>query len=143
VPDSSAIDQALVDKLLADATLTALMPGGVHVDEATAGLMQFVIVSLADEQDTPIFEGRGAEDALYLVEARESSQVVGTKNIKGAAARIDALLELGTLTIAGYSLLVIRRVGRVRLTEVDAVDTSIRWQRRGGRYQVMTAPILT
>lgn len=142
MPDSSAIDQALVDTLRADATLTTLMPGGVWMDEGPAGLTQFIIVSLVSGDDTPIFEGRGVEDVRYMVKAVERSSVP-TKNIKAAAARIDALLELGTLTIAGYAFQVMRRESRIRTTEVDDADNSIRWAHRGGQYQVVVAPILT
>lgn len=145
MPDSQAVDQALVDRLLADSGVggvAALMPGGVYIDEAPAGSTQFVIVSLVTEHDEPIFGGRAHEDALYLVKAVELS-TVGVKNIKAATARIDALLDPqpplppATLAIAGYGLMVMRRVERVRMTEVDGVDPSIRWQHRGGRYQVM------
>lgn len=148
MPDSSAIDQALIDKLLGDATLMALMPDGVHVDEAPAGKTQFVIVSLVDAHDTPIFEGRGTETGLYLVKAVERS-TVAVKNIKAAAARIDALLDpqpplpRATLTITGYGLQLLRRESRLRMLEVDDADSSIRWQHRGGRYEVVAAPIGT
>lgn len=154
MPDSSDVDAALVAKLLGDSALMALMPDGVFMDEAGLSIApgggsskRFVIVSLVDEHDEPIFEGRASEDALYLVEARALSVIngapLGPTVMKQAAARIDALLELGTLTIPGYGLLVMRRVARVRLIDVDEVDSSIRWFRRGGRYQVMVAPILT
>jgi hypothetical protein len=36
--------------------------------------------------------------------------------------------------------MVMRRRSRIRLTDVDQVDPSIRWFHRGGRYQVMVAP---
>lgn len=142
--DSSEIEAALVAKLQGDATLAAQAQSGqfVFMDEAPAGASRFVIVSLVDEHDVPVFEGRGFEDAVYLVVARELS-TVPVKNIKAAAARIDALLEMGTLTIPGYGLMVMRRVERVRMTEVDEVDSSLRWQHRGGRYQVMAAPAST
>jgi hypothetical protein len=139
MPDSSDVDAALVAKLGTDAALLALCPDGVFVDEAPSGSTRFVIVSLIDAHDEPMLGGRAFEDALYLVEARMLSTVAGA-NIKGAAARIDALLEMGTLTITGYTLMVMRRVERVRLTEVDEHDSSIRWYRRGGRYQVMVSP---
>jgi hypothetical protein len=145
--DSSDVDQALVTKLQADAALAALMPAGafVFVDEAPPDSTQFVIVSLVDAHDEPIFGGRAFEDAVYLVKVVELS-TVAVKNSKAAAARIDVLLDPqpplapATLTIAGYGLMVLRRVGRVRMTEVDGVDSSIRWYHRGGRYQVMVAP---
>lgn len=134
--DSSDIDQALVAKLSADATLLALMPNNVYVDEAPAGSTKFVIVSLVAEFDEHQFGSRAFEDATYLVKAVElKGAAVG--NIKAAAARIDALLDHGTLTIPGYALMAMRRVERVRFTEVDEQDESIRWFHRGGRYQVI------
>lgn len=151
--DSSDVDQALMDKLKADTTLASLMPDGVFMDEAGKSIVsggnstRFVIVSLVDEHDQPMFGGRAFEDALYLVKAVELSSAV--KNIKAAAARIDELLDPqpplppATLEVPGYGLMTMRRQARVRATEVDEVDTSIRWQHRGGRYQVMVAPAST
>jgi len=135
--DSSDIDNALVTKLAADATLLALCPNGVYVDEAPPGSTRFVIVSLVDENDEGIFGARAIEDALYQVEAQMLTTAGG--NIKAAAARIDALLEQGTLTVAGYSVMALFRESRIRLTEVDAVDNSIRWLRRGGNYRLVVS----
>jgi hypothetical protein len=59
--------------------------------------------------------------------------------VKAAAARIDALLEQGTLTVSGYSLMALFRESRIRLTEVDAADPSIRWLRRGGNYRLVVS----
>jgi hypothetical protein len=139
MPDSSAIDQALVAKLGSDATLLSLCPNGVYVDEAPPGSKQFVIVSLVIATDESEFGGRGFEDVLYLVKAVELS-TVATKNIRAAAARIDDLLEDGELSIPGYSLMVMQRTERIRMTEVDEMDASIRWFHRGGRYQVVVSP---
>jgi len=138
MPDSSDIDAAIVTKLQTDATLAALLQSGtsVFVDEAPSGATQFVIVSLVDEVDEPQFGGRAFEDALYLVKAVELS-TVAVKNIKAAAARIDALLEQGSLTVTGYSLALLRREARIRITEVDDVDSSIRWAHRGGHYRIV------
>ena len=138
MPDSSDIDAAIVTKLQSDATLAALLQSGtsVFVDEAPSGATQFVIVSLVDEVDEPQFGGRAFEDALYLVKAVELS-TVAVKNIKAAAARIDALLEQGSLTVTGYSLALLRREARIRITEVDDVDSSIRWAHRGGHYRIV------
>jgi hypothetical protein len=148
--DSSDIDQALVDKLAADEALMALMPDGVFLDEAgrsfvtgSSNCTRFVIVSLVDEHDTPVFEGRSSEDNLYAVKAVELKPAIGSGNVKAAAARIDALLDPqgsgGSLTIAGYGLLVMRRRERIRMLDVDSKDETIRWNHRGGRYQVMVA----
>lgn len=143
-PDASDIDAALVALLLNDAALMALAPDGVFMDEAGPSIVdggsakRFVLVSLVDAHDEPMFGGTAFDDAVYLVKYVALSTTAG--NPKAAAARIQALLHLQDLTIAGYGLLVMRRVGRVRMTEVDAVDSAIRWQHRGGRYQIVAAP---
>jgi hypothetical protein len=135
MPDSSGIDAALVVKLGSDAALLALCPNGVFVDEAPAGSTRFVIVSLVDEVDEPVFGGRAIEDALFLVEARMLSTVSGA-NIRAAAARIDVLLEDQPLVAAGYTYMTCHRESRIRMTEVDDEDQTIRWFRRGGNYRV-------
>lgn len=137
--DSSDIDTAVIQKLSADTTLLQLMPNNVHWDEAPKGSTQFVIVSLVNADDVPGFGGRAIEDVLYLVKAVELT-TVPTPHIKAAAKRIDALLDGATLTITGYGCMVVRRDSRVRYLEVDERDSTIRWQHRGGRYQVMAAP---
>jgi hypothetical protein len=134
--DSSDIEAALVLKLAADATLVALLQTApaVFIDIAYPNSTKFVIVSLVEEHDVQKFGGRAFEDALYLVEARMLSTAGG--NIKAAAARIDALLDGGSLTVAGYSLMVMQREERVRDTEQDDLDPAILWHRRGGRYRI-------
>src|SRR6478609_6818172 len=113
--DSSAIDNALMAKLGADATLLAICTNGVYWDEAPPGSTKFVIVSLVDEVDEPTFGGRAYEDALYLVKAVALS--TAGANMQTAAARIDALLEDQTLTVSGYTHMVMHRESRVRMTE--------------------------
>ena len=144
MPDSSAIDQALIDTLLGDATLRALMPDGVFFEEAGASMVgggnptQFVIVSLVEAIDEPMFGGRAYEDVLYLVKAVELSSVA-TKNVKAAAARIDVLLEDQALTVAGYTWMTGHREARIRFVETDDADASIRWAHRGGHYRVQVS----
>lgn len=135
--DSSEIDSAIVAKLLADATLMALVPDGVFFDIASPNAQRFVIVSLIDESSDAVFGARATETPLYLVKAVMLSSSGG--NIKAAAARIDALLEGGTLAVAGYTLMNMQRDARVRMTEVNDDDASIRWFHRGGRYEVMVS----
>jgi len=144
MPDSSDIDNALVAKLLADATLMLLTPDGVFLDEAGASMVtggnatRFVIVSLVEEHDEAVFGRRAIEDALYLVEARLLSTTAGaTANGKAAGARIDALLEDQPLTVAGYTWMTTHREARsTPRVEVDDADPTIRWYRRGGHYRV-------
>lgn len=133
--DSQDIDQALIAKLGSDAALLALCPNGVYPDEAPPNMTRFVIVSLIDEADTSAFGGRAIEDALFLVEARMRSNVAGI-DPKAAAARIDALLENAVLVVAGFKTMTVQRESRIRMTEPDDADPSIRWYRRGGNYRV-------
>lgn len=132
--DSGDIDAALAAKLIADAPLMAIATDGIWFDVAPQGKTKFVIVSLLNEDDEPMFGGRAFEDGLYLVKA--VAMETTSASVKAAAARIDALLEGGTLTVAGYSLMRMHRVSRVRMTEVDESDAAIRWQHRGGHYAV-------
>lgn len=137
--DSSDIDAALVVKLASDATLIGYLQSGasVFMDEAWPNSKKFVIVSLVEEHDAQQFGGRAFEDALYLVEARMlETPAVPVGNIKAAAARIDALLDGGTLTVTGYKLMVMQREERFRTLERDDADPSITWHRRGGHYRL-------
>jgi hypothetical protein len=133
--DSSAIDTELMALLSGDQTLMALTPDGVFWDEAPPKSKRFVIVSLVEEHDESIFDGRAYEDALYLVKAVMLKSANG--NIAAAAARIDTILEGATLLVTGYTPMVCARESRVRMTEVDEVDDTIRWFHRGGQYRVM------
>ena len=137
MPDSSDIDSALTATLLADATLMAILTDGVFIDEAPPGATRFLIISLIDEEDIPQFGGRAIEDALYMVKA--VALLKTGANVAAAAARIDALLEDTTLTVAGYTVMAMHRESRIRTTEVDELDATIRWHHRGGRYRVQCA----
>jgi hypothetical protein len=138
VADSSEIDAALSNKLLTDPTLAGLMPDGVWFDVGKKGATKFVVVSLLSALDEHMFQGRAYEGPLYLVKAVALSTTGA--DVKAAAARIDALLDGGTLTITGYGLLAMQREERVRYTEVDQ-ENDARWQHRGGHYSVMAAAV--
>jgi hypothetical protein len=135
--DSSAIDNALVALLGSDTTLLSYCPNGVYWDEAPPNSTKFVIVSLIDEADQATFGGRAYEDALYLVKAVALS--TAGANMQAAAARIDTLLNDQMMTVSGYTHMVMHRESRVRITEVDDEDASIRWLHRGGYYRVQQA----
>jgi hypothetical protein len=138
MPDPSNVDAAIIALLAGDATLTALMTDGVYMDVANSGATKFVIVSLSTHEDEYVFEGSAFERSQYIVKAVERSNS-GT-NVKAAAARIHTLLQDQPLTITGYKHSLTRRAERIRYTEVDEVDNDIRWQHRGGRYDVMVSP---
>lgn len=140
MPDSSAIDAALLSVLVNDAPLSALMPDGVWMDEAAQGAQKFVIVSLVEEFDEQDTSGRACENPLYLIKAVALSTSGG--DVKTAAARIDTLLQQQTLSnVTGYTVTGMFRESRVRMTEVDEVDPTIRWQHRGGNYRVFAGVV--
>lgn len=134
--DSSDIDAALVTKLLGDSALTSLMPDGVFIDVAKPGAKRFVIISVLDAADEPILGARGFEAITYLVKAVALSTSGG--NVKGAAARIDELLEQGTMTVTGYTVTCLRRTERIRIREVSE-NSDVYWDHRGGHYEVMAS----
>jgi hypothetical protein len=137
-PDTSAIDAALVNVLYQDTTLKSLVPDGVYMDEAPPNAQRFVIVALADAVNDWTYDaGRAVEDKVYTVVAKMLSTAGG--DIKGAAARIDALLEDAALTVAGYADVRVRQDRPIRETDVDTVDPSLRWFHRGGEYRVHAA----
>ena len=134
MPDSSAVDSAVISRLLGDATLQGLMPDGVFWDIAAPGKTRFVIVSQVIHEDEASFTQTAFERFTYLVKAVENSS--SGANILAAAARIHVLLHDATFTVTGYGLMASHRIERVRFTEVDDLNAYVRWQHRGGRYEV-------
>jgi hypothetical protein len=147
VADASAVDTALIAWLAADATLAALLPGGVHFGLAPQGVTAFALVTVDETADVAVFAAspaarRAIEVITYAVQAVLPTSALGPAT--QAAARIDALLEDQPLTIPGYSWLSTVRVERLRPAgEPDAVDKNIRWQHAGGRYRIQVAPTPT
>jgi hypothetical protein len=135
--DSSDIDAAVIAVLQNDATLKSLMPDGVFFGLAGPSLAtgtnatKFVLVSILANLDRAVFGGRAIESVLYLVQAVSLSG-----DSKGAAKRIDELLEHCPLTVTGYTWMSSAREQRVREMERDDVDPSIVWTHRGGMYRI-------
>jgi hypothetical protein len=146
MPDAAAIDVALVQRLT-DSVLQALMPGGPFFDVGAKGQTAMIIVSLSTDSADEMFHGQAALRPVYLVKAVEL-QTSGSR-VGDAAARIHALLQWDDeaapppLTIAGFDLLALRRIERVRYTEIDTANPDQRWQHHGGLYEVIVAPQAT
>lgn len=142
--DSSAVDTAVITTLATDATLAALLPGGVHFGIAPQGKTAFALVTIDETADIAVFAAapaarRAIEVITYAVQA--VVQTTAMAAAQAAAARIDALLEDQPLTVPGYGWLSTVRVERLRDPgELDPGDTSIRWQHHGGRYRVQVTP---
>lgn len=139
--DSSLVDDAIIAKLLNDSQLRSLCPDGVWSDQAGEGKERFIIVSLVEANDVPVFEGRAFEDSLYLIKAVIKN---GKGDIKGACSRIDEILSGADgrgaiIPVPNFGELSIAREARVRYTEVDEEEPTLRWLHRGGRYRVHAA----
>ena len=134
MPDSSAVDAAVINRLLGDVTLQGLMPDGVFWDVSAQGKTRFVIVSQVIEEDTPSFSATAFEGFTYLIKAVELT--TSGANITAAAARIHTLMQDAVFSVTGYGLMKSHRIERIRFTEVDDVDKGVRWQHRGGHYTV-------
>lgn len=139
---SRSITNAIIAKLGADAELLALMPNGVYRanrgPEGATALVEVELVS-GSSHDEPMFGGRAWEDHRYTVQAVQRMTRGSVSNVGDAAARIDALLEGGTLELpAGFGVMVMQR--QVFIDDdslLDERDPSVAWDVCGGIYQVM------
>jgi len=135
------VTNALIAKLGADAELLSLCPNGVYrANRGPEGATALVEVALVPgaSHDEPMFGGRAWEDLRYTVSAIQRLTRGTVSNVGAAAERIDALLEMGSLDVAGYGLMVLQRQVFVEDdTILDDRDPSIAWDVCGGIYQVM------
>jgi len=141
--DPSAIDNALVVKLGTDPQLLLLCPDGVFIDTAPLGAVAYITVTVLDARNEFVFGGsRAWEDRLYLVEAVDEISDDDGSNAKQAAARIDALLENGSLTLpTGFFLAAMFRETALRYTVYDDTSPAGRqWDHRGGQYRIQVTP---
>lgn len=136
--DPSAVDAALEAKLLGDATLMAILTDGVYFDVAKPSAQRFALISVVTHEDGYVFNNSAFEKSTYLIKA----VTLGTSgaDVKTAAARIHTLIQDVPLTIPGYAHSLTRRTERVRYTEVDDVNPAVRWNHRGGRYEIFVSP---
>lgn len=128
---------------LTDATLQGLMPGGPYFDIGAKGQTAMVVVSLNDDDASQMFHGAASIRTVYAVRAVEL-ETSGSR-VQDAAARIYQLLQWDDdspppLTIAGFDVQALRRIKRIRYTEVDTTNADQRWQIHGGLYEVIVAP---
>lgn len=150
---STDIAIALINKALADPVLMGLTPDGVFKDIAGPSMVhgrdatRFVIVSFVIGSNTRVFNRRGFQEGLYLIEARMLSSAGG--DVNAAAARLDELFDPqppappATLTIPGFGLMACYQDEPTELVEFEVADASMRWDRAGGRYSIWTQPRAT
>jgi hypothetical protein len=135
------VANAVIAKLGADVDLLALMPNGVYrPNRAPEGATALVEVSFAaGARDVPMFGGRALEDLRYTVVAVQRVTRGTPSRVGDAAARIDALLEDGTIDVGtDAGVMVLQRIAGIdEDTLTDATDPAIVWEYCGGLYQVM------
>lgn len=127
------IEQAVIQKLGADATLASLAPGGIWLDVAPETATEpYIIVNLQSHLDTvAMSDALSFETAFLLVKAIVSGG--SAASAQTAADRVQTLLHGTTLTITGGTLMSMTRSGRVRYVEVDGDQ---RFQHVGALYEV-------
>lgn len=134
----SALRDAIVQHLQADANIALLVTGGVHpgLPPAKTAVFPFVTVTAQKApQMERVFKQVGFEDAVYLVKAIDrntSSRTVGEIN-----AAVRTSLDLAALTIANHT-----SMGVVLISEVqyDELTDGITYQHEGGLYSLMAEP---
>lgn len=133
------IEAALYQKLTADAALTSLLatPTSIYNTIVPQGSAAPYVVFSEQASVDHHTVGRASawELVTYQVKALTESQAPATSSEAAEAIRaaIDLLLNDGTLTVAGYSLMVCRRVNRIKYPEV--FDGLVVWH-VGSTYQI-------
>jgi hypothetical protein len=135
----NAVDTAVLAVLKSDAALTTLLPDGVWSGVAGPHCRRFVLVQQLDHADDPMFGGTAYERFVYLV--RAFALATESAVVTSGADRIDGLLHRQPLTMPGYTHMGTLRIAHQRDDpELDPVDTDLRFQHRGGQYEVFVSP---
>lgn len=132
----NAVDAAIVTKLAADATLTALGVTGVFRLRAPQGqALPYVIAGQQAGGDRYTLARRAWRDLVYQVRAVDGGEsAVRANQIND---RADALLTDQPLAVAGHTTLVVRRTTAVEFEEISA---GVVYQHVGGLYRIEVAP---
>lgn len=138
----SAIDVAVVTALKADATLMALVPGGVYRDVAPEAVVSsaladasqvFGLVTLQAAPQVYAHGSRAFEECRYLVKFVSPS----TSPVNAQSALDRAEVVLSTLTVTGFAVSCSRREERISYVEADG---PVYWQHRGVSWLVIASP---
>jgi len=128
---------ALIDAIKAFPPIAALAPDRAWEYPAPLDpLGQETLKVIVSLQDMPSEFAGGAshDEGWYAVEAVGPAAQVS--QVRELAQRIDALLNNGPLTVAGFKVMGSTRKKRLRYTESEAVAGGVRWLRQGGLYQI-------
>lgn len=141
IANSTAVDDAVLERLAGDAALMALLPDGVWWGIAPLQATRVCLVSQLEHEDHYVMPGRVLyEQYVYLVQA--VTRGADPTTAKAAAFRIDELLQFSTIEAAGYHpSMLCRRTTRLNpLPDLDDT-TDERWCHAGAQYSVMITPL--
>lgn len=117
-PNSSLVDDAVVQRLVNDATLQALMPDGVYFNVARKDATRFVVLEVSSHTDAYGFNFEAWQVFRYLIKAVALNS--NGSDVAAAADRINVLLQDAMdLPIAGYQVMRSQRTQYVRYLDVD------------------------
>ena len=131
----SAASEAICAALRADSQLAILAPGGVYPNIAPEGTSYpYVVVSAQSPPlDNYTFGGSAYQSSVYLIKVVDEN--LNPAPAEDARARVQAVLQDGSLTISGQTLLMIRR--RQQMPELAEVNSGFIYQVRGALYDVV------
>jgi hypothetical protein len=129
-----ALTAALIAKLEADATLMALVTGGVHrtvkvLDNATC---PYLVVQKTGARIEYTWKSRLMSTYTYLFLA--VGRDAGAEGLDDILARVDALLTDGSLTVTGYTKWLMRHTADIQDT---VTENSGMVYRSGAEYQII------
>lgn len=142
---SAALDTGVVNALKNDATLQALVPGGVYRDVAPESVVNsalldasqvYGLVVLQSALSTYAFNTLAFETCYYLVKFISPST-----SPLGAQAAIDraevVLAGVYGSAVGGFAITASRRAERISYTDPDG---PIYWQHRGVSWMLLASP---
>jgi hypothetical protein len=141
--DYGAVDSAVIALLGNDPTLKGLCPDGVFFSMAPQAARRFVVISVTDHENIPMFEGGIAFGRFeYLIKAVIFS--TSSSDARKAGTQIDALLMNGEAALApvGFKVARCQCANYRRYSEPD-VNPDQRWQHDGGEYAIDVMPLTT
>ena len=133
--NSALVDAAVVMVLVNDPTLAGLMPDGVYFNVAPLNAARFVSLERVGHTDTYGFNFEAWELFRYQIKAVALNS--NGSDVDAAADRIHTLLQDNfALAIDTYAVMRFDRMTAIRYLDPDPLNASIRWQHRGGIYEL-------
>lgn len=127
----NAVEVGIYAKLSGDATLMATATGVYHRKAPAGSVAPYVVFHKQSGIHDFALASRMWRDYLYLIKIVDQSD--STSQAGTLLERIDTLLNDGTITVSGYSLMEMRRQSDV---EYDEVVEGVTWQHVGALFRI-------